>query len=100
MGAYQVNKVRGKECRAGVYKEPNAIRFTAEFPYDKNCFVVLYDKKTGEICEKIPFPGKPLLGKLRSVSVSGIDWKNTVYNYMIEDEIFQDPYARALTKEG
>lgn len=105
MNKMQLLKKDGKmkyEIKEGNYKEFGAVKdvknviFTFRVKQAETCALLLYKKGTEEITERIEIPQSYRVGEVCSVCVSGLDVRHYDYNYEIDGEIRQDPYARKI----
>lgn len=74
---------------------PMQVNFAVVISTDKQCGVVLYNKKTKEE-KRLSFCCSNKVGNIRCMKVSGIDYKEYDYNFYVEDEIVNDPYAKIV----
>lgn len=96
----QKKKIRevkaGSPWRLGVHKEQDGYNFAAEFPENARASLLLYKKGKTEIQEEIPISSSMRTGNIGAVYLPGFRAENYEYNYKIDGEICQDPYAAAL----
>ena len=70
--------------------------FSAEAPEGEPLELILYDKDSGEEKAIVPFPGRPCIGNIRVLKVSGIPAEKVSYNFKCGKEIRQDPWAQRI----
>ena len=90
-----------KPDRQGVFLAENSVKFATYLLTNKDCGVVLYDKKGASL--RIPFKDEGKRGNLYGLQVDGEDLETYTYNYYIDEQILTDPYAqgvRGLEKWG
>lgn len=90
-----------KPDRQGVFLAEGSVKFAAYLLTDKECGVVLYDKRGAE--QRIPFKNEGKRGTLYGLLIEGEGIENYTYNYYIENQIITDPYAfevRGLERWG
>ncbi|MDE7444375.1 MAG: hypothetical protein K2N15_01495 [Lachnospiraceae bacterium] len=90
-----------KPDRQGVFLAEGSVKFAAYLLTDKECGVILYDKKRAE--QRIPFKNEGKRGTLYGLQIEGEGIENYTYNYYIGNQIITDPYAfevRGLERWG
>ena len=80
----------------GVRMEEDGVRFTVAVPERADVSLLLYEKESGEQAAELPFPKEGTAGRIRSIKGYGLDWQAYRYNYEIQGQIIQDPFARGL----
>ncbi len=89
-----LNQIKiGNPEKMGVSVYENGINFTVEAPLDKDVFLLLYDKKKGELLQEIPFAGNSRIGEIGSMFIEGMKGNQYEYAYKMDEEILLDPYA-------
>ena len=76
--------------------EEDGMVFSAEVPEGEPLELILYDKDSGEEKAIVPFPGRPCIGNIRVLKVSGIPAEKVSYNFKCGKEILQDPWAQRI----
>lgn len=61
----------------------------------EDCGLVVYDYKTKEEIERIPFPKNAKTGNIHTMEVEGLGSKRFCYQFYVGDTFVKDPYARA-----
>lgn len=80
----------------GAVVHKNQITFTFEGEKEDICSIVLIHKESGQK-EKIEVPVEYCLGSLRSITVSGINSRDYVYYYEINENEVPDMYAKVIS---
>lgn len=88
---------KGNPGILGVTKEKNGYNFAVSIPDGKEASLLLYKKGEETPCEIIPLLQEDRMGTVASVLVNGISPSEWEYNYEIDKEVYQDPYAIVLT---
>lgn len=86
----------GNFLHSGTLVEGNRVCFTLEADKEHECFLLLFDKKTCELIEKIRIPEEFCIGSLRSVWIENIDFSKVMYLYEIDGKTTLDPYATSI----
>lgn len=79
----------------GAHCEAGGIRFSF-VSGKKDCGVIIYDRATGRILEKLPFTKEERLGKIYCKHIKGLDAASISYHFYEEDRIIADERARAF----
>lgn len=90
-----MKETKGSPFPLGASVEENRINFAVEAEEGAACQVLLYKKG-----EKTPFkhiPVKERIGRVHFVAVSHIDAQEWEYNFLVDDVVRRDPFARKLT---
>lgn len=66
------------------------------FVAEEKCEILLYDKKTFCLLERITVPSAYSVGHVYSIALSGADWEGICYLYQIGAHRVVDPYARII----
>jgi len=82
----------------GVCFVPEGLHISAVCEQKTGCGILLYDKKHKDGI-KIPFPEEGRKGNIHSMLLKGYQDRNCSYLFYRGNELFQDPYARALVNE-
>lgn len=88
---HQIKTGYPEKMGATVYQ--NGVNFAAEIKMDKDAFLLVYDKKTGELLQEIPFAGNSRVGEIGTMFIEGMKSSRYEYAYRIGDEVVLDPYA-------
>lgn len=90
----------GTYSRFGASRLADGICFTFEGEKDSDCAIRLYEKGTEKdmtcIYRDIPVPKEYCIGAVRSVCISGLDPERYDYNYVIDQKVVVDPYAKRI----
>ena len=86
----------GNYSHMGTQRDHDTITFTFEGERESDCAILLYAKSRVESVIRIPVPKEDCIGSLRSVSVVGIPWERYYYNFEVDGEVKNDPYARRI----
>lgn len=85
---------------------PLGVQFTSEglhismiFEAKTECGILLYDRQHKEGI-RIPFPPENHKGKIYSMLLKGYQDRNCSYLFYQGEELFQDPYAKAILYSG
>lgn len=65
---------------------------------DSKGVVVIYNKATGRELTKIDFPSSKQYGNIRCVSVSGLNKEDISYQIFLDEEPYEDLYAKKAVK--
>lgn len=82
----------------GVTFTPEGLHISAVFEAKEECGIVLFDKKHKEGV-KIPFPQNNRKGNIYSMLLKGYQDRNCSYLFYQGNEMFQDPFAKAMINE-
>ncbi len=63
------------------------------------CGILLYDRQTGSLSEKIPFAREDRIGNVYCRTVEGIDTKECTYLFYEDDRLVPDSRGRAFPKK-
>lgn len=94
---FEIDIKKIPSCQPGAVKEKNGICFTLSVPEGEKAALVLYEKESKEIMSEIAFPARACMGNLHSMKVTGLPWRNCLYNYKIGEKTVCDPYAKLLS---
>lgn len=81
----------------GAHCETDGIRFSF-VSKKKNCGVVLYDLKTGERLQKLPFTEEERIGNIYCKYVEKINPADISYQFYEEGKLLADPFACGFAK--
>lgn len=76
---------------AGVFPIPNGMRFAAEFPGNRECGIILYDRQGRRT--RLPFSKEGRQGRLFGLQIEGNGVSECRYQYYYGDQIITDKYA-------
>lgn len=82
----------------GVQFLPDGLHISAVCKKNVECGILLYDRKHRDGI-RIPFPAGSRIGSVYSMLLKGYQEKECFYLFYQGEEVFQDPYARALAAE-
>lgn len=88
---------RGNPLIMGATVLGDAVNFAITAKLGSQCQVILYEKEGGKEATKIPFESAQVIGNVYAMSVTGFDYKKYNYNFIVDDEVVTDTYAKALT---
>lgn len=89
------NKLLAKPYPLGAHCESGGIRFSFVSGKEK-CGVVIYDRITGKLLQKLPFTKEERIGKLCCKFVAGLEASAISYQFYEEGNILTDERARAF----
>ncbi len=88
---------RGNPLIIGATVLGDVVNFAITAKLGSQCQVILYEKESGKEVTRLPFENAQVIGNVYAMSVSGLDYKKYNYNFMVNDEVVTDIYAKALT---
>lgn len=91
-----MKKLQGRPLPLGVSKTKEGINFSIAVEDGSTCELYLYRKKEELPAEKIVLDSESATGKVRAVTLVGIEKGITEYQYRIDGEAAVDPYAISL----
>lgn len=80
-----------KPEQPGISIEGNKVKFAANLLTDKDCGVILYDRRGNQ--KRFPFQKKGNQGTLYGLAIQGEGVKDRTYNFYEGDQVITDPYA-------
>ena len=80
----------------GIHKIGDKYNFTIEAPEKAQVSLLLYHRNGKKPAVSIPLDEKTRSGRVRSVLLSNIPLTELDYNYLVDDKVEQDTYARAV----
>lgn len=83
----------------GVQFIPEGLHISMIFEAKTECGILLYDRQHREGI-RIPFPPENHKGKIYSMLLKDYQDRACSYLFYQGEELFQDPYAKAIVKEG
>lgn len=78
----------------GVTGTFDCVRFAADIPDNKKAGIILYTSDHKEV--RYPFSEQGKSGSLYGIQIEGKDIHKCLYNFYIDDEIINDPYAKMI----
>lgn len=93
---YEYRIKTGTPVKLGVTRNGKDINFVVVVRDRKECSLILYRKGSEEIAAEFPFTEEMRFGDLCAMEVGNLPIKEYEYNYRIDGEIVQDPYAARL----
>lgn len=75
----------------------DGILFSVVVPEREKASVLLYEKGSDQVKMEIPFPDKPVIGRVFGMKISGIPAQELEYNYRIGERIVTDPSAQIVS---
>lgn len=94
MEKYQIHP--GDPLRLGVGKTRNGYHFALSLPQEKEASLLIYPKGKTVPCAEIPMPYTPQNGTVRAVFLEDFQAEKHEYNYLVDGQVYHDPYARLL----
>lgn len=86
----------GKSTPMGVTVSDDWINFAVAVPNERECYLNLYHKCTGEKAASILLNEHNKTGNVFSIMVKILNLKDFTYTYQIGDKEFLDPYAKVV----
>lgn len=80
--------------RPGIFIEENNVKFAANLLTDKECGVILYDRRGAQ--RRFPFHEKGRRGVLYGLEIEGEGISACTYNFYEGNQVITDPYARQI----
>ncbi len=80
----------------GVYPLEGGYNFTFEAPEEASVSLLLYNRNSSVPFAEIPYEADDRIGKVRSICVMGRNMGKYEYNFLVDGEVVQDPYAHAV----
>ena len=90
-----MKKVQGNPLPLGVTIQENKVNFSVAVPDGQACSLLLYRKGEMEPCNI--FEMEKSLGEVRTLALENIEPHLYEYNYLIDENVVVDPYAKALS---
>ena len=81
----------------GAHIEGGGVRFSF-VSREESCGILLYDRQTGILSEKIPFAGEDRIGNVYCRTVEGIDTKDCAYLFYEGERLVPDERGRVFPK--
>ncbi len=91
----EIKMTKGNYKELGAAAGKNQICFTFACEKEKECKLVLLHKPSGER-EELIIPKEYCRGALYSVNIEGILAKNYLYQFVIDNKVVLDPYAKVI----
>ncbi len=85
----------GTPLPLGISIKNDRVNFSVAAPQGKTCKLLLYPAGESEVCTSYDMNAGP--GDVRTLALTGLDPAAYEYNYLIDETVVTDPYARALT---
>lgn len=86
---------KGQPYPLGATRKSNGINFSMVNSVEKECGIILYNKKTKEE-ERIPFDAQNRVGNISSLFIEDIEADSYEYNYYVGEDELTDPYAKRV----
>lgn len=83
----------GTPARLGVTRNGKDINFAVVVRDGRDCSLLLYEKGSRETTAELPFTEEMRFGDIYAMQISGLHGKEYEYNYQIDGQVVQDPYA-------
>lgn len=81
----------------GIRQTGDGFNFSIIIENEAKASLLFYQKGSPQVVKEIPLPRKDRVGNVSSILIQGLDAGKYEYNYYIDGQVVQDPYARALT---
>lgn len=91
-----MRREKGKPLPLGVSVGKDSVNFAIEVPEGKECRLLLYKKGEREASVIFEMPEEDGVGSVRFLSLFDFAYSEYEYNYLIDEEVCVDPYARSL----
>ena len=91
-----MKKIQGRPQPFGAYVENGKVNFAVQVPAGKKCEVLLYRAGKQEPRYRFEMPEEEGIGEVRFLAVEGIAAEKFEYNFMIDDEVYVDPYVKEI----
>lgn len=89
-----MKKVQGQPLPLGVTVTEGNVNFSIAVPEGKSCNLLMYRAGEEKPCESCPMEAS--IGEVRVLALADVDASAYEYNYLMDDEVVTDPYAKAL----
>lgn len=89
-----MKKIQGKPLPIGVTVTETKVNFSVAVPDGKKCSLLLYHPGKKEPCAS--YEMTECMGEVRYLALKDIGKREYEYNYMIDGQVFVDPYVKAL----
>ena len=86
----------GDPASLGVTKNGRDINFAVAVQDKKECSLLLYPRGSKEPAEELVFEDRMRFGDIYAMKLKGFPADEYEYNYRIDKDVVQDPYARAV----
>lgn len=93
------SKVQIDPYPLGAHREADGIRFSF-VSGEKDCGVILYDRKTGRRLKKLPFSEQDRIGRVHYKFLQGVVPEDISYQFYEGERVVPDSRARMLTQKG
>lgn len=92
-----MKKVQGKPQPFGASVEGNKVNFAVQVPAGKKCEVLIYRSGARQPRYRFEMPEDEGIGEVRFLAVEGIESDRYEYNFMIDGEVYIDPFVREIS---
>ncbi|MCI9140031.1 MAG: hypothetical protein HFI78_10100 [Lachnospiraceae bacterium] len=87
---------KGAPYPLGMSKRERGINIAVSMKGEEESGMLLYEKKSGRLHGKIPFPKEFRRGDIYCVFIEDFSYEKFHYNFYTKDHIFVDPYAKKI----
>lgn len=91
-----MEKHKGRPQPFGTVVEGSKVNFSLQVAGGSSCRLLLYKEGRSKPEKSFEMPEEEGIGEVRFLQIDGIDAEKYEYNYMIDDEIYVDPYVREI----
>lgn len=91
-----LKKQAGSYRKMGVEKCKDRVTFTFQCPKETACAVLLYDKRTKKLAERLEVPEQFCVGSVRSMTVFPLKTERFYYGYEIDGKVIRDPFGEVV----
>ena len=88
--------IQGKPIDIRIDVEGGKVNFAVQVPAGKKCEVLLYRAGKQQPRYRYEMPEEDGIGEVRFLAVEGIEAEKYEYNFMIDDEVYVDPYVKEI----
>lgn len=96
VGMQKYRVLPGDPQKLGVGRTKEGCQFAVSMPKEREVSLLLYPRGQKEPCHEIPMPYHPANGEVRSLFLENFQGDKYEYNYLIDGEVYHDPYTRLL----
>lgn len=91
-----MEKKRGKPQPFGTMVEGHKVNFALKVPAGKKCSLLLYREGSKRPYKKFDMPENEGIGEVRFLEISDIEAEKYEYNFLIDGEVYVDPYVKEI----
>lgn len=93
-----MRRVMGTPIPLGTEKRNAAMNFATVVPTGKECKLLLYKAGKPEPVEEFEMPEEEGIGEVRFLALDGLKETKYEYNYLIDGNVYTDPFAKSIVK--